>query len=97
MTPVTFLESFPLRHVIVVGAVFAAGAFVEVDGAFLELVEGVASWNNFTLIVGFENVKPAADKSKKPPESLITVVATFEDPSMFITETVALIGAVEKP
>ena len=92
MTPVTFFESFPLIHVIDEGGVLA-----EVPDEVLDVDAEVASWKSFTLIVGLEKVKPAADNCKKPPESLTTVVATFAVPSMLTTETVALIGAFEKP
>ena len=54
-----------------------------------------ASWNNFTVIVGEEKVKPLAENKSQPFLSTRVVEATFAVPSGATIEISALIGAFE--
>ncbi len=66
-------------------------------GVVVDFEASVDFWDNFTLIVGLENVKPATESRTNPPDVLTRVVITFAAPSLLITETVALIGASVNP
>ena len=86
----------------VVGAAEAVGSGVEVAtgvgvGVPAGAGAGGASWLNFTLIVGFEKVKPDALNESQPFFSFNVVAATCVPPSDDWIETDALIGAELKP
>lgn len=93
-TAVIFLVVFPLMQVIEVFFAGAALATVEGDG----VGEGVeTACVSFTLTVGDENVNPYAPRCIQPSFSLVTTVATWLVPSVDITLTEALTGALENP
>ena len=86
----------------VVGAAEAVGSGVEVAtgvgvGVAAGAGAGGASWLNFTLIVGLENVKPLAARYKKLLDSRTVVVTIALSPLFEIILMVALIGALVNP
>jgi len=92
LTQVNFFDAF-------VAGFFTVGVEDELaDGVREAEGEGVADvWESFTLMVGLENVKPAALSLMRPSTSLTDSVEMMFVPPSLSMESVAEMGALLKP